>query len=124
MYVENIDYVEMENARLLTLVIQYPFFEDYSYTKNYNEAEAKTPDGIRYDAYATMVFNLIARVFEEEVGDEDDVLERLYVPEYIIMHKAWWELNKEIYDDMEGNSDFVKFIDKIANSGKTFYWMK
>lgn len=123
MYFEDYNYIEMENSRLLTLVIQYPYFEDYEYTKKYDLRIAKTSDGIKYDAYATMVFNLIQHLYCEENGDEKEVLNRLYIPEYVLMHKAWWELNREIYEDIEGNQDFINFIDKIANSGKTFNWM-
>lgn len=111
-----------ENARLLTLVIDHPFFEDYRYTSTYSESEALTSRGIQYDAYATMVFNLLVEVYILASGTKNAMLEILYFPEYAKMHAKWWEINKKIYKPV-GNSRFNQIIDEVVASDETFHWM-
>ena len=131
-------YIRDENTRLLTLVIQYPFFEKYSFTNSLVALDHNSDNGVRYDAYATMVFNMLSEMYEScreymsfyhgnSEEDIDDIIHRemnniLGYEEYIFMHRNWWEINKVAY--IGDNSNFVNFIDKRLQNNLHYMWME
>lgn len=119
------DYVRAENARLLTLVIDNPGFESYAFTSLFSaEKERIGGDYIAYDAYATMVFNMLATIFEyAPIGNYAETVsffyDMLYFDEYVFMHRKWWEINNYAYDP-----SFQLFINNRLKRDLHFYWMQ
>ena len=94
--------------RLLQVEMEKPFVNLETFRKDWPTLEKNSVEGLQYDVYCCMVFNLLERLYLYCGGQTDfqdtpnlfclaKVLERmrefLYIDELILDHERWWWFN-------------------------------
>lgn len=99
---------------LCQLVVMYPHVESEQYIKSWKPEYTDT-QALRYDAYCTMVFNFINKLWEASDKDMDEANRLVYITEYVDAHYYWWfnnaDINKLAYDKA-----FILAIEDLHNN--------
>jgi hypothetical protein len=92
--------------------VKYPYLEDEDFIIKYHKKEADRMEGLRYDAYCTLVFNFVESLHKHFKGNKTRMGKYNEYPEMILVHKSWWAANQ--LDPLTAYTgkfkDFVQFV--------------
>jgi hypothetical protein len=104
---------------ILKIGIKYPYLENYNFTDCWtSKYEATDEKALRYELYATMVFNYLSRFSKEYKYKTKKIENELAVKPWIRLHKKYWydptipNDNIDTYDQK-----FVEMVNKYLSGG-------
>jgi len=75
----------------LKLALQYPYLENREFTNNWSSKyDSSDEKSLRYEIYATIVFNYLLRVFKYYKYNIKKIEKYLAVKDWIRMHGKYW----------------------------------
>ncbi|MCL2805049.1 MAG: hypothetical protein FWD26_03820 [Treponema sp.] len=112
---------DLENQldELLKIGIEYPYLESQNFTDSWTSKHDITDEKfLRYELYATMVFNYLSRLSSHYKYDTKKIEKELAVKDWIRIHKKYWydptapNENIDTYD-----APFVEMVNKYLIGG-------
>jgi len=114
--------MQLLNQRLydiLKIGLQYPKFESKSFTEKWTSGyEENDEEALRYELYATIVFNYLEDLYKFFNFNEKKIEKELAVKDWVRIHGKYWydptvtNENIDIYDEK-----FVELVNKYLAKG-------
>ena len=84
-------YLDDQLDTLLKTALQYPYLENPSFIKTWNESKDSGKDEyLRYDIYCTLLFNFFARLAVHFNYDKTKIDDYVAAKDWIRLHKNYW----------------------------------
>ncbi len=106
--------------RIIEFTIQYPYFEDESYTKHeyragiVSNSKDDKEKALRYELFAMMNFNFVEDLYKYFNGDEEKMGNVAYFQELIVSHAEYWKY--KIIEKKEGGYTLITALaNRILN---------
>ena len=98
--------------RILELGIQYPYFENKSFTQNWLASKSSNDERyLRYDIYCNLIFNYLQNVWTHFEYDKTKIEEFVDIKTWIRIHKQNWLNPVEENENIDGYDEkFRQFI--------------
>ncbi len=81
-------------VKVIEIGIEYPYVENDDFCAKWPDVDKNSEQGIRYDNYCCLVFNLMERLWRHFEGDREKIENMLYAPEMAHRHRRWWQSDK------------------------------
>lgn len=106
------DKLDSELNEILNISIQYPYLESEVFIKTWREERTSSDDiYVRYDLYATRVFNYIHRIYLHFNKNREKIDNYLAVKDWVRLHKDYWEYPSKEFENKDNYGDeFTKYI--------------
>ncbi|GAB6392666.1 MAG: hypothetical protein MdMp014T_2039 [Treponematales bacterium] len=104
---------------ILNVAIQYPYLEDRTFTEKWtSKYDHSDENALRYELYATRVFNYLERFAEFYGYNQTQIEKRLAMRDWVRIHKKYWfdptvpNENIDTYD-----KSFVDLVNNYLSGG-------
>lgn len=100
---------------ILKIGIQYPYLENSDFTKNWSSKNNQnTDENLRYDLYATIMFNFLSRLCKYYKYDLNKIENHIAIKEWVRLHSKYWRDPIEPHENTDTYDEkFVNLIEKI-----------
>lgn len=118
MLYDSIDGILKRNDDLLTLAINYPFFENDNWCDLWNGDILLNSKTVQYNLYCCKVYNLILSLFEvceQNIEKMEDILD---FDDYLRTHRKWFLSEMHKTKNIVFNDFLMKRIKKIESELK------
>jgi hypothetical protein len=98
---------------ILKIAVQYPYLESKSFTDNWTSKYDKNDEKqLRYEVYATMVFNYLSRLSSFYRHNNDKIEQHVAMKQWVRIHRKYWHDPTEAYENVDTYDDpFVKLVE-------------
>jgi hypothetical protein len=115
-------YISEQVDSLNKLIMEYPFLEDKEFIDNWNNDRLKIDKEKveRYDAYCTILFNLLFRISRIYNFRRNSIRKIIAIFSWLKFHEGYWKENKASYNIIESRithpgKRYVKMMDIIMH---------